>query len=190
MNATSRITTATVTIAASAYTERRPESTQSRRPLRAPYSEAPIPYSVTANASASATRPANAIRAPSSSRRGVRRRHVLRRALGDHRVRLGDERAAAQRPGDDQLAPGAERGWHRPRVVDRDRVLRVRPVGEPEVQGAARVRGNRARNDGAGQLHDLPRLRTREQLAGLERRVRGGEARIDQAAGEEHCGDQ
>ncbi len=43
MNATSRITNANSIIAASVYIARRAESTHSRAPVRAPYSDAPRP---------------------------------------------------------------------------------------------------------------------------------------------------
>ena len=43
MKATSRITNAVAAIPATTYMARRPESTHSTRPVRAPYSEAPSP---------------------------------------------------------------------------------------------------------------------------------------------------
>src|SRR5271168_2512886 len=49
--AISSTTIATVRIPASAYTERRPDSENSTRPLRTPYSDAPMPYAHTASAS-------------------------------------------------------------------------------------------------------------------------------------------
>ncbi len=63
-NADSRITNAIVISPASAYTDRRPESIHSRRPVRAPYSDAPAPYSATSRPMINSARPVSAISLP------------------------------------------------------------------------------------------------------------------------------
>src|SRR5665213_2029290 len=135
MKATSRITIATVSTAARQYTDRRAESTQSRRPRRAPYSAAAMPYSATRSASTSAMRPANAIsdRPPRSRRAAARRRAVFRGALGDHRARLGDEGARLQGARNDQLPPGLERRGNTAAVDHANRPPAAGPVGEPKI---------------------------------------------------------
>src|ERR1039457_7205974 len=182
MKATSRIAIATVRIAARQYTDRRPESTQSRRPWRAPYSAAAMPYSETASASTSATRPANAISRPPGSRRA---RAVLRRALRDHRSRLRDEGVPPQLTGDDQLATDREGRRDAAAVVDLDRWPVTGAIGEPEVDHAVRQVAH-ALQDDSSQLHGVGARRRAQQLARRERRTGRGETRVDQAAGEHH----
>src|ERR1039457_2052658 len=188
MKATSRITIATVSTAARQYTERRAESTQSRRPRRAPDSAAAMPYSATTSASTSAMRPANAIsdRPPRSRRAAARRRAVLRGALRDHRTRLGDERARLQGARDDQLPLALERRRNAAAVDHADGPAAAGPIGEPEVELAVRQLALRPLHDGPGQLDALARPRLADQLARAQRGIGRGEARVDQAAREQH----
>ena len=67
-NATSSTANATVRIPASAYTERRPDSENSTRPLRTPYSDAPMPYTQTASETSRHAKPRIAISAQPPSR--------------------------------------------------------------------------------------------------------------------------
>ena len=60
----SRIANASVASPASAYTDLRPESTHSRRPVRAPYSEAQIPNTATPSARIRSARPITAMSGP------------------------------------------------------------------------------------------------------------------------------
>ena len=85
-------------------------------------------------------------------------RRVLRRALRDHRARLGDECAAFEPPVDDDVAPDLEEIRNRARIADCDAssrrsadVLRARSGGR--LHGRRRVTGP---NDDAGQLHRHP----------------------------------
>src|SRR5215216_3248515 len=94
---------------------RRPEVTHSRRPVRAPYSDAATAYAAVSSAMNRQADPTPAI----SARLLVLRE--LRRALRHERVALGDEGAVLQLARDDHLAPLPERVGDDARVLDRHR---------------------------------------------------------------------
>src|SRR4030088_1764834 len=89
-NADSSSANATATMPNTAYMARRPDSIQAWRWARAPYSEAPIPYSAAPRARIRQARPTTI-----TGRSGLPALLVreLGRALGDERVLLPDERA-------------------------------------------------------------------------------------------------
>src|ERR1700716_2558279 len=99
-----------------AYMARRPDSIHARRWARAPYSEAPIPYSAAARAMIRQARPTTI-----TPRSGLPARLVreLGRALGHKRVLLADEHAALLAYVHDHLAPFAEGVRHDSGVADR-----------------------------------------------------------------------
>src|SRR3712207_5292957 len=107
---------ATATTPARAYTARRPESTSSRRPARAPYSDAATPYTASARARISAKRPA-----VSTGSRPLGLGLELRGALRDQRVLHAHERPTLLADVDHDLSPLAERVRDRALVGDRDR---------------------------------------------------------------------
>src|SRR5919199_6974025 len=101
---------------------RRPETISSRRPVRAPASEAPAAYRAHTSPRNSAAAPTPAVNS------GVLRE--LRRALRDQGVPLADERSAAKRAGNDHLAAVAEGVRHRAHVRDWQRRAAV-AVADP-----------------------------------------------------------
>src|SRR5438093_3863811 len=115
-NASSRIPKASVSTPATANTARRAESPHSRRPGRAPYTPAAMPYTATARARIRQARPTMAIRRLGSGLGGE-----LGRALGDQRVPLADEHGALLADGHDDLAAIAKRVRHGTHVADRNR---------------------------------------------------------------------
>src|SRR4051794_16484476 len=144
---------------ASAYTARRPESAHSRRPARAPYSEAPIPYAHATSARIRHARPRMGIE-PSGLRLVGRE---LRRALRDERVVLAHEDAALLPHGDDDLAVLAEGVGHRSGVAD-GHGRAAGAIAHAEVEDLALVRV--AGDDLARQLVGASRGGARQQLAG------------------------
>src|SRR3712207_1928040 len=107
---------ATATTPARAYIARRPESTSSRRPARAPYSDATTPYAASASARISAKRPA-----VSTGSRPLGLGLELRGALRDERVLHAHERPALLADVDHHLAAAAERIRDDALVGDRHR---------------------------------------------------------------------
>src|SRR5918911_4276174 len=96
----------------------RADVTNSRLPLRAPYTAAPTAYSAAPSptarqasptAAVTAPRPPRARRARPLERLPARLVLELRRALGDERVALADEDAVPHPTRDDHLAAVAER---------------------------------------------------------------------------------
>src|SRR5436190_20538166 len=90
---------ATVRTPASAYTARRPESTNSRRRARAPYTDAPAPYTASTKPRIRQARPTVAISAPGLL--GLE----LGGAFGDQRVPFPHVAVALLVHGDDHFAP-------------------------------------------------------------------------------------
>src|SRR6266446_5392963 len=95
------------------YIACRAETTNSRRPVRAPYSAAPTAYIATSSATNREAEPTKAKRLGRLPARGVLE---LRRALRDERVALPHERAVAHRALHDHLASLLEGIRHRARV--------------------------------------------------------------------------
>src|SRR3712207_5269355 len=139
---------ATATTPASAYTARRPESTSSRRPVRAPYSDAPMPYTASASARISAKRPAISTGSPSRRALGLE----LRRALGDERVLLAHEAGALLAHVDDDLPALLEGVRHGADVGDRHRVAALAILHAELVREAVGPALPRAGRDLARQL--------------------------------------
>src|SRR3712207_6678295 len=136
---------APATTPARAYTAGRPESTSSRRPARAPYSDAATPYTASARARISAKRPA-----VSTGSRPLGLGLELRRALRDERVLHPDEGRAALAHVHHDLATLAERVRHGALVDHRNRGAALAVLEQEAVADAVPL--PRAVLDHAGHL--------------------------------------